>query len=90
MQGALLAKRYQKLRQEAGAICIQKNVRMWLARKRFLANKDAVARTQTGCRRMASRKEIRFRRQTKAATIIQVQEMFVVRVCSFCSIILVS
>jgi len=60
------------LRQEAAAICIQKNVRMWLARKKFLEIKDAAVKIQAGYRGMAARKEYRLRRQTKAATIIQV------------------
>lgn len=75
--GSLARKRYTRLRQEAAAICIQKNVRMWLARKKFIEIKDAAVKIQAGYRGMAARKEYRLLRQTKAATIIQVCELSV-------------
>ena len=70
--GSLARKRYARLRQVAAAVCIQKNVRMWLARKKFIEVKDAAVKIQAGFRGMAARKECRCRRQSKAATLIQV------------------
>lgn len=72
--GRLARKQYQKMRQEAAAICIQKNVRMWLARKKYIETKEAAIKIQSGYRGMAARKEHRFRRQTKAVIIMQVSE----------------
>lgn len=74
LTGRLARKRYQKMRQEAAAICIQKNVRMWLARKKYIETKEAAIKIQSGYRGMAARKEHRFRRQTKAVIIMQVSE----------------
>lgn len=74
--GRLARKRYQKMRQEAAAICIQKNVRMWLARKKYIETKEAAIKIQSGYRGMAARKEHRFRRQTKAVIIMQVIEQY--------------
>jgi myosin-5 len=60
------------MRKEAASIRIQKNVRAHRART-FYTNLQASAKAiQTGMRAMAARNEYRYRRRTKAATVIQV------------------
>lgn len=81
--GRLARKQYQKMRQEAAAICIQKNVQMWLARKKYVETKEAAIKIQSGYRGMAARKEHRFRRQTKAVIIMQVSEQQCVCLTNF-------
>lgn len=51
---------------------IQKNVRRYQARKTYRRLHLSVLVFQTGLRSMAARKEFRFRRQTKAAILVQV------------------
>ena len=51
---------------------IQKTVRRHEARKTFNKLRVSVLLLQTGLRAMAAHREFRFRKQTKAATIIQV------------------
>jgi myosin-5 len=70
--GRLARKLYQSMREEAAAICIQKNVRRWQAQSLYRTRRKACITIQSGARGMAARKEYRLRRQTKAATTIQV------------------
>jgi hypothetical protein len=51
---------------------IQKNLRRYQARKIYRKLHLSVLVLQTGLRSMAARTEFRFRKQTKAATFIQV------------------
>lgn len=50
---------------------IQRHMRGYLARLRYQQGLAAVRRLQAGARGMLARKEARFRRQTKAATVVQ-------------------
>ncbi|KAE8674157.1 hypothetical protein F3Y22_tig00111769pilonHSYRG00496 [Hibiscus syriacus] len=63
--------RTDELRREAGALKIQKNFRRHRDRKSFLTMRKSAFILQTGLRSMIARNEFRFRKQTKAAIIIQ-------------------
>ena len=63
---------YEGMRREAASLRIQTALRMHLAQKAYQESCCAAVSIQTGMRGMAARSEIRFRRQTKAAIIIQV------------------
>lgn len=60
------------MRREAAAVKIQKNIRRHEARKTFNKLRVSVLVLQTGLRAMAAHREFRFRKQTKAAIVIQV------------------
>lgn len=60
------------MRKVAAAIKIQKNTRRYEARKAYKKLHASVLTLQTALRAIAARKEFRFRKQTKAAVIIQV------------------
>jgi len=60
------------MRREAAALKIQRDLRKFLARKAYTELFSATILIQAGMRGMVSRKELCLRRQTKAATIIQV------------------
>uniref|UniRef100_A0A7N0RFE5 Myosin motor domain-containing protein n=1 Tax=Kalanchoe fedtschenkoi TaxID=63787 RepID=A0A7N0RFE5_KALFE len=68
----LAFKLYAHLRKEAAAIKIQKNSRRHQARTSYKKLRVAVLVLQTGLRVMAARNEFRYKKQHKAATIIQV------------------
>lgn len=70
--GELARRVYESLRREAASLRIQTNVRMHIARKAYKVLWASAISIQTGLRGMAARNELRFRRQTKAAIIIQV------------------
>lgn len=70
--GELARRVYEGLRREAACLKIQTDMRMHLARKGYKELCSAAISVQTGMRGMAARNEVRFRRQTKAAIIIQV------------------
>lgn len=60
------------MRREAASIRIQKNVRAHRARAFYTNLQTSAIVIQTGLRAMAARNEFRYRRRTKAATIVQV------------------
>lgn len=60
------------MRREASSLRIQRELRMHFARKAYKEICFSAVSIQTGLRGMAARNELRFRRQTKAAIIIQV------------------
>lgn len=60
------------MRREAAALKIQKNVHRYQARKAYQRLQVSVLVLQTGLRAMDARKKFRFRKQTKAALIVQV------------------
>lgn len=66
---------YEALRQEAAALRIQTNLRMYIARKDYKELLSSSVTIQAGLRGMAARKELHFRRQTRAATVIQVIDL---------------
>jgi len=70
--GRLALKFYNNLRREAAAVKIQKNIRRYQSRKTYTKLKASVLTVQTALRAIASLKEFRFRKQTKASIIIQV------------------
>nr|CAN75609.1 hypothetical protein VITISV_002943 [Vitis vinifera] len=63
--------RYEKMRKEAACRTIQKDLRMYLARKAYNRFCSSAVSIQTGMRAMGACNELRFRKQTKAAIIIQ-------------------
>ncbi|MCH87583.1 myosin-H heavy chain-like, partial [Trifolium medium] len=67
----LACKLYQNMRREAAAVKIQKHVRRHESRKGYIKLHASVLTLQTALRAIAARKEFRFKKQTKAATIIQ-------------------
>lgn len=60
------------MRREAAAIKIEKNLRKYHAKKKYTSLRVSVLVLQSGLRAMTARNEFRFRKQTKAATLIQV------------------
>lgn len=60
------------MRREAASIHIQKHARALFARKSYKQQQAAAIVIQTAMRAMAARNEYRWRRQNKAACIIQV------------------
>lgn len=72
-KSAMLAcKLYEQLRREAAALKIQKHFRRHIVRKAYLTVRSSAITLQTGLRAMTARNEFRFRKQSKAAIIIQV------------------
>lgn len=67
--------RYDKMRKEAASRTIQKDSRMYLARKAYKRLCSSAVSIQTGMRVMVARNELRFRRRTKAAIVIQVKSL---------------
>ncbi|KAK2970160.1 hypothetical protein RJ640_019628, partial [Escallonia rubra] len=70
-RGRLACKLYGDMKRKAACLKIQTNVRGYSARMAYTKSKFSVVLLQTGLRAMAARKEFRFRRQAKAAIIIQ-------------------
>lgn len=64
---------YEQMRKVAASIRIQKHVRAHTARKSYTKLLASAIVIQTGLRAMAARNVYRYRRRTKAATIIQVK-----------------
>lgn len=79
--GRLACKLYERMRREAAAIKVQKHLRAYQAKKAYTRLKMSVLVLQTGFRAMAARNEFRFRKQTKAATAIQVIIDFLCYIC---------
>jgi myosin-5 len=71
-EGELARSVYRSLRREAASLKIQTSYRMHNARKAYTALSASALIIQSSLRGMAARKEIHFRRQTRAAIIIQV------------------
>lgn len=61
------------MRREAACLRIQKHLRMHFARKAYKSLCSSAVSIQTGIRGMVARNELRFRKQTKAAVVIQVK-----------------
>ena len=73
--GQLARHAYEGMRQEASSVKIQKNFRMHIARKAYKELYASAISIQTGMRGMVARSELRFRRETKAAIVIQVGDL---------------
>ncbi|KAJ0054257.1 hypothetical protein Pint_01627 [Pistacia integerrima] len=71
--GQLAREVYESMRREASSLRIQRDFRMYIARKAYKDLFSSASCIQTGMRGMAARNELRFRRQTQAAIIIQSQ-----------------
>lgn len=71
--GKLACKIYVQLKRQAAAINIQKNSRRHHARKAYKKLQVSVLMVQTVLRAMDARKRFRFRKQTEAAIMIQVE-----------------
>lgn len=72
--GQLARQVYENMRRDAACLRIQRDLRMYLARKAYKALHYSAVSIQTGMRGMAARDELRFRRQSRAAIMIQVIE----------------
>ena len=72
VEGQLARQLYENRRRQAAALRIQTYSRMQVARKAYRDLYFSSLVIQAGLRGMAARKELHFRRQTSAATIIQV------------------
>ncbi|PIN20245.1 Myosin class V heavy chain [Handroanthus impetiginosus] len=70
-RGILACKLYKTIKREAAAIKVQRNTLRYQARKAYNMLRMSVLVIQTGLRTMDARNKFRFRRQTKAATVIQ-------------------
>jgi myosin V len=69
--GRLACKLFEGMRREAAAIKVQKGTRWHQAQKSYSLLKASALVIQTGLRAMAARNDFRFKRRTKAATVIQ-------------------
>ena len=74
IEGQIARQIYEKMRQQAASLRIQTYYRMYHARKAYRVLSFASINIQAGIRGMAARKELLFRRQTRAAIVIQVNE----------------
>ncbi|XP_052196430.1 myosin-6-like [Diospyros lotus] len=61
------------MRKEAACLRIQKNARMYLSKKAYKMLISSAVTIQTGMRMLAAHHELHFRKQTKAAILIQSQ-----------------
>lgn len=68
---------YERMRKDAAAVKIQKNLRRHQASKTYNRLQLSVLVLQAGLRGMTARNEFRFRRKRKAITVIQVNEVIV-------------
>lgn len=64
---------YECMRREAASVKIQKYYRMCIARKAYQKLHSSAVLIQTCMRGMEARNELNFRKQTRAAIIIQVK-----------------
>lgn len=71
--GQLARHVYEGKRREASSLMIQKYFRMHVAREAYKELYAFAVSIQTGMRGMIARSELRFRRQTRAAIVIQVK-----------------
>lgn len=74
--GELTRHSYETMRREASCLRIQRDLRMHLARKAYKELSLSAVSIQTGMRGMTARNELRFRKQTRAAILIQVNFFF--------------
>lgn len=72
LSGRLAGKIYDGMKRQAAAVKIQKNTRRHEARKAYCTLRVSVLVLQTGLRAREAHKRFTYRRQTKAATVIQV------------------
>ena len=77
--GQLARHIYGGMRREASCQRIQRNLRMHFARKAYKDLCCSAISIQTGMRGMTARRELRFRKQTRAAVMIQVRLIYVAR-----------
>lgn len=74
---------YENMRREAACLRIQRDLRMYLARKAYTELCCSTIVIQSGMRGMAARDDLRFRRQTRAAIMIQVKSILEKSMTSF-------
>ena len=72
MLGKLACNLYEEMRRQAASVKIEKSFRRHVARESYLRTRHSTITVQTALRGMVARNEFRFRKQMKAATIIQV------------------
>lgn len=73
--GELARQVYTGMQREAASLKIQRCFRMHFARKAYKELHTSAVSIQTGMRGMAARCELRFKRQTRAAIVIQVENI---------------
>ena len=71
-------KLYEQLCREAAAVKIEKNFKGYICRKSYMTARSSAVTLQTGLRAMKARDEFRFRKQTKAAILIQVLLLIII------------
>lgn len=74
--GKVACHQYESMRREAACLKIQRHSRMYVARNAYKNLYSSAVCIQTGIRGMAARNELRFRIQTRAAIMIQVNISF--------------
>lgn len=79
--GQLARTVYESMRREASCLRIQRDLRMYLAKKAYKDMCFSAVCIQTGMRGMAARNELRFRRETRASILIQVTLFFLILKC---------
>lgn len=70
--GRLARKLYLSMRRSAAAVKIQKNLRRHISIKSYKKLQSSAITLQSGLRKMSACNDFRFKKQTKAAIIIQV------------------
>lgn len=63
---------FENMRREASSLKIQTALRMYLARKAYKNVRTSAVSIQAAMRGMVARNDLRFKRQTRAAILIQV------------------
>lgn len=71
--GKLAYKLYETMKRNAAAVRVQRNTLRFQARKAYTTLRISILVIQSGLRSMDARNKFRVRRQTKAATVIQVK-----------------
>lgn len=73
--GQLARNLFECKRREAASLMIQKYARMFIARRDYRILWASAVSIQTPMRRMAARNEFKYRKETKAAILIQVPNL---------------
>lgn len=72
--GQVARYQYECMRREAASVKIQRHYRMYLSRNAYQKLYSSAVLIQTCMRGMAARNDLKFRKQTRAAIIIQVKD----------------
>lgn len=72
-KGQLAQRLYENIRRQAASLKVQTYFRMYSAQKVYRGLSSSSVIIQACCRGMTARKELQFRKQTRAAIVIQVR-----------------